>query len=478
MSLIENNRSCIGIVGGGFSGMLTAIQLIRHSTTPLHIVIISEKESFGKGIAFNTYSNRHLLNVPVAKMSALNTDPRHFLNWISKLPEYSNVPTDILANSFVPRVSYGKYLIDLWEEYKAIALKKNIAIQVYEQKLLQLSPAENGFNLQLETGKKLHVDYCVIATGNVLPRNPPIANTSFYQHPAYFQNPWDRAAVKNTLAQPVLIIGNGLTMVDTVIGLLENGFQHTIYSLSPHGFHILPHSPPGENYDGLLRELSLPITLHEVLSLVNKHVKEALRKGISPNSVIDSLRPHTQLIWRGLSSNEKKMFMARLRHLWGVARHRLPVPVKQTMDQLQQEGRLQVLSGKLIDIEERQNSFCINYFDKKSHSVQQLNVHRVINCTGPETAIHHMQGSFLHECLANGILCQDELALGINADPDTFQVINAHGLSWHNLFTIGSTLKGVLWESTAVGELRVQAEQVAKTILQKVNESSASTFSV
>ncbi len=60
----------------------------------------------------------------------------------------------------------------------------------------------------------------------------------------------------------------------------------------------------------------------------------------------------------------------------------------------------------------------------------------------------------------------DELQAGINADASTGRIIHDGRIS-NNMFTLGSNLKGVLWESTAVPELRVQAERMASVLLEK-----------
>jgi len=61
-------------------------------------------------------------------------------------------------------------------------------------------------------------------------------------------------------------------------------------------------------------------------------------------------------------------------------------------------------------------------------------------------------------------LTQDNLKLGIKANTETFQIINSDGKPHTNLYTIGSNLKGELWESTAVNELRGQAEKLAEKL--------------
>jgi uncharacterized NAD(P)/FAD-binding protein YdhS len=49
----------------------------------------------------------------------------------------------------------------------------------------------------------------------------------------------------------------------------------------------------------------------------------------------------------------------------------------------------------------------------------------------------------------------------------TFQMIDKSGDTHTNLYTLGSNLKGELWESTAVPELRGQAESLATQLIEK-----------
>src|SRR5690606_1358843 len=133
---------------------------------------------------------------------------------------------------------------------------------------------QNSVCITLESGEKITVDECVIASGNHLPGNQRIKNHSFYKCPNYFQNPWKIDSVKNIDSElPVLIIGNGLTMVDTVLGLIEHGFKGEIYSISPNGFNILPHRHNGLKYTNLVEELNDNLSLLDLVKLVNKHIK-------------------------------------------------------------------------------------------------------------------------------------------------------------------------------------------------------------
>jgi uncharacterized NAD(P)/FAD-binding protein YdhS len=453
----------IGIIGVGFTGTMTAVQLVKKSTAPLEIILINEKGTLNKGIAYHPYSDKHLLNVTAGKMSAFPDEPDHFLNWAIKQPEFTEKDKTLIANSFLPRKFYGDYLCEIWKEYQEIAKQKDITLTVIEQSVSSIDVTQNSVNITLENGEEIAIDECVIASGNHLPGNQRIKNHLFYKSPNYFQNPWKIDSVKNIDSDlPVLIIGNGLTMVDTVLGLIEHGFKGEIYSISPNGFNILPHRHNGLKYTKLEEELNDNLTLLQLVKLVNKHIKAVREYGVSAEPVIDSLRPYTQKIWQRLSLSEKKLFMFRLRHLWGVARHRIPLHTHDKIQQLRISNKLHIQSGKIIDIVEHSSGIAVTYLDKKEQVQKGIQVSRIINCTGPLTNLTQLENGFLKDCFEKGILTQDELKLGISTNTKTFQVISANGIPHKNLYTIGSSLKGELWETTAVNELRVQAERLAE----------------
>lgn len=463
----------ITVVGGGFSATALVVHLINTFWYPCRIILVNSNTNFNKGVAYNPYSSKYILNVPAGKMSTLPEDSHHFVNWLTThCDEYKGVSKELLLNAYLPRYVYGQYLQSLWQECLTQAASKNISLQVIDAKVTDMDVRVSAIELTLSTGQCIETDYCVLATGNTLPGNIPIKNTSYYSSKTYFQNPWDvRAVAEPANDKPILIIGNGLTMVDTVFGLLEHGFTNTIYALSTKGFTVLPHRNGGVAYTKLAEEIYPNITLRELVRLVNKHVKLVRKMGLSAESVIDSLRPYSQQLWKGFSLEEKKIFLSRLRHLWGVARHRVPLHIHDKLQQLKIEGRLQVKAATIMDIEQKGDEVIVSYYDKKKKIQEQLIVSRVINCTGPETDIERLTNHLLTTCLKKGIVAQDELKLGIKADTDTFRVRDAHGQLHNNLFAIGTLLKGELWETTAVPELRLQASVIAAQLVSLVSKT-------
>jgi len=457
----------IGIVGGGFSGTMLAVQLIRHSNKRIEIVVVNETENFALGVAYNPYSSNHLLNVVAGKMSAFPDQADHFVNWLITQPEFKSQDLEILKKTFVPRKVYGHYLTDLWVEYKKIAKNKGIVVSEVVGRVTKLNMNQNKPSILLENNQILHFDKCVIATGNQLPGNPIVQNSSFFESSKYFQNPWKIESVQGLKkTDVVLIVGNGLTMVDTVLGLLQQGYQGKIYSLSRHGYGIIPHRESKFAFT-IDRETKLTeMSLLELVHFVNSNRKKLDLEGSSPEVIVDAFRPYTQEIWKGLSLKERKLFMSRLRHLWGVLRHRVPLQVQTIIQQLVVEEKLEILSGKILDFTENPNSICVKYGNNKTHTIESLEVTRIINCTGPESDLRKLEDHFLHHAYNERILFQDELKLGICTDLETFRVKKINGGTHNNLYTIGTNLKGELWESTAVNELRIQVDNLAKQVLK------------
>ena len=67
--------------------------------------------------------------------------------------------------------------------------------------------------------------------------------------------------------------------------------------------------------------------------------------------------------------------------------------------------------------------------------------------------------------MRKGYIKPDVLKLGIDATPNG-AVIDAENNVSKSIYTIGGNLRGVLWETTAVPEIRGQGEQVAKEIFE------------
>lgn len=461
------NKKIIAIIGAGFCGLMTAIHLIRNAENPIEINLINDKYTFGKGIAYSTTSKSHLLNVPAAKMSCIPSNPDNFLDWLHEREPYSQIDRDMLGKMFVPRMEYGNYLLHIWKE--TLDNKKDfVDVNVIESYADSMMQNDAAYLIELDNGSHIEADYAVLATGNEIPADPAIINKEFYSDPDYFANPWKSEAVSNLKKDgDILIIGSGLTMADTVLSLRDNGFKNKIYCITRSGYNVLPHRHGGMAYSGLLEEIGEPFEIEKLFSLFRKHIKLMRQFGLSAEPVIDSIRPITQKIWQKLSLDDKRKFLRYLRHFWNVARHRLPTHVADEIQSMRLKRKLIIYRGRLIDINKNGSEINVRFFKKRDMSEDTLTVTRIINCSGPIYDITKTANTFLKNLFADGLIQPDELNLGLKTDSHG-SLINSQNKNSGTFYTLGSNLRGMLWETTAVPELRVQAEKLAQLIIDKI----------
>ena len=385
-------------------------------------------------------------------------------------PEYSDFVDDELPDLFLPRVIYGHYLEELLND-TLINLPSFVNVKIINDEASDIEIENSKSKVILKNGDSIEADKIVLALGNFTPDDPNIKDNNFYLSGKYFRNPWAKESVTSLKDnENVLIIGTGLTMVDNVLSLIDNGFMGKIYAVSTRGYFPLSHKKR-KPYTDILEEIHPPYEISNLYNIFRKHIKIVLSKGITGEAVVDAIRPKTQEIWMSLSFNDKKRFMMHIRHLWGVARHRLPKNIFLQMQDLISTGRLNIIGGRLIEMKEISNSVFVTIKERKTQNIKELVVSRVINCTGPRTDLNKIEDTLIVNLLKRGLIVPDEMKLGINALPDGTIIQKDNSIS-ANLFTIGSALKGILWESTAVPELRLQAKNLAGELIRQLDTKS------
>ena len=169
----------IAIIGGGWSGILTAIQLLEKSKT-ISIKIINSGQPIGLGVAYSTTDTSHLLNVPAGKMSAFTNNPKHFTDWLIK-NGHSN---DEIEKQFFSRLIYGKYILEFVDK-----IKHNSQVEFIDARAADIQKESLNYSIQLNNGNSINADKIVLALGNFLPSTPKSATLSFFESPNYFKNP-------------------------------------------------------------------------------------------------------------------------------------------------------------------------------------------------------------------------------------------------------------------------------------------------
>lgn len=455
----------IAIIGGGASGTLLAANLLRQARGPLRVVLLERGGRVGRGLAYATDNPRHLLNVPAGRMSAFPDDAEHFLRWVRRVEPGTG------AGDFVSRARYGQYLEAVLDEALEAA-GPGVHLTLRPAEVTGLTVEEGGVRLRLGTGEQLLARRAVLALGNALPVDLPVRDGGLYASARYRRSPWCEGGLSHIGPdESVLVVGTGLTMVDAVLSLEAQGHRAPILALSRHGMLPQVHRPSGPPVPGPTEALGL----REAVRRMRAQVRHTRETGGDWRAVVDGLRPVTVALWRGLTHVERRRFLRHLRAFWEVHRHRMAPEVGATIEQLQREGRLRLLAGRVRGFGLEADEVTVRYRPRGTSGDAVLRVRHVINCTGSEGALTRGGHPLLSGLLDAGLARVDALGLGLAAD-EAGALVDAHGQPSAHLFTLGPLRRGELWETTAVPEIRAQAHALAGHLLHEAAGHNASHF--
>ncbi|GAX45567.1 putative hydroxyacylglutathione hydrolase [Tolypothrix sp. NIES-4075] len=450
----------IAIIGGGLSGSLVAANMMRNATIPLFIKLIERNQEVGRGVAYGTSVDSHLLNVPACKMSAFPDQPNHFLNWLHK-----NGYEEVKASTFVPRKIYGDYVQATLNEAEANAPAYVMLERIMDEAIAIRKKSDNLI-VELSSGECLQVQKAVLALGNFPASLPkPVASLENNRN---IRDAWSSDAIADLNPEDsILLIGTGLTMVDAVIALHQKGFPGKIHAVSRHGLKPCSHKATTP-LPTFIDVETAPKTARELLHLVRQQVRTAITQGQDWQAVIDALRPVTEEIWQTLSLNEQKRFLRHVKAYWEVHRHRIAPEIADVLDAAMQSGQLNYHAGRIQTCREFDNKVAVTIKERETQAEIVLQVNRILNCTGSNSNYRKLQHPLLESLQEQQLMRPNALSMGIDTAVSG-ALIDADGNASKLLYTLGTPRKGNLWETTAVGEIRVQAANLAIELLKSIN---------
>jgi uncharacterized NAD(P)/FAD-binding protein YdhS len=449
----------IAIVGGGFSGVMTAVHLLRLCTTNSSILLIERSASLGRGLAYGTTTTEHLLNVAAKGMSAFADKPDHFLQWLQ-----NNKAASARANDFVSRQWYGDYIeYILGEQLKQPSAA---SLDCKFKEVVDVDRQNGMLCLTFSDSSRCYARVVVLAVGNFPPPDPqPLRGPSTRRYVRYAWSPEALDGVADS--DTVLLIGSGLTAIDQLVTLESRGFKGSYCVLSRRGLlpaaHVEGPSWPAD------WTRSLPSRIRPLVATIREQVRMAARENVGWRPVIDSLRPSTQRLWKNMSWVDRRRFLRHVRPFWEVHRHRLAPAVSQLVDDLQRSGRLTLHAGRILECVDVDGFAQIEYQDRATGKTRILRAARIVNCTGHETDARKIDSPVVRSLLKNKLARVDACLQGLDVTEEG-AVIDAMGSPSTTLFALGPPRKALLWESTAVPEIRLQAlgqaEQLALQLAQ------------
>jgi uncharacterized NAD(P)/FAD-binding protein YdhS len=444
----------IAIIGAGFSGSLLAVQLLQRFLPNARIYLIEKRAPFGRGLAYSTGNPNHLLNVRAGRMSAFADDPDHFMNWLGQSAEAraSTGGASIRPDTFVPRRLYGAYIQDLlgneiWQGGKG----RNLFLVPDEA--VAIEPRAGGLVVEMRGGRRYDVEAAVLAIGN-------FPNDDVSAH--YHGDPWSPGAVADLDADaPLLLIGTGLTMVDTAISLLDQGHRGPIHAVSRRG--LLPRRHADAPHIGVNRATFASSSVTDLLQEVRRIVRAKDSNKAIWRSVVDGIRPFTQELWQSLSDAERARFLRHLRPWWDVHRHRMAPDVADVIDQVIAAGQLRLAAARVQAMAPDQDGVSVTLRRRGSDQTEQLRVARVIDCSGPQYDYARINSDLVQNLLAQGSARPDPHHLGLDVTYES-AIIDRRGVASRRLYALGPVTRGTFWEITSVPDIREQCWNLARLL--------------
>ncbi|WEN15022.1 FAD/NAD(P)-binding protein [Rhodanobacter sp. AS-Z3] len=449
----------LAIIGGGAAAATLLGELLdRETPQPLQVDWFTGGGRRARGIAYGTDSKHHLLNVRAASMSMFAGKPRGFLDFVQR-----DDPT-IAGTDFLPRHRYGDYL----ETEVARALQQGHArghhVNIIPFAADALVPEADA--VTVVHGDSSHrVDAAVLAIG-ALPA-PPLAAVSAAALASgrYIVDPWQllaNADEQRPAPRKVVLIGMGLTAVDVILELSARWPHAEYIAVSRHGRFPEAHLPtvamPADDGAELVDAMRDAPEIARWMRLLRETISQPDNEW---RAVVDSLRPHIPGLWSELSLVQRTRFMRHARWAWERVRHRMSPMASDAIDGLLRSGKLHRHRGRLhaVDVVDAGLHLTVAH----AGTTELLDADLVIQTVGLDTDVRHSEHRLIRQLLTNAHIEPDPLGLGVLASRDgRLQHGEKH---WPNLFAIGSLLRGTLWESTAMPEIRQQARHLASQLL-------------
>lgn len=324
-------ESGLAIVGGGASAVLLLAAIAREPAAKGMRVDVYERsmERLGRGIAYSTRQNVHLLNVRAANMSAYEADKDDFAGWAA---EKGYKPDD-----FVPRRLYGEYLLEILEKAKEALSINFIEADVTGIKKITKEEYEISYGNKTRSYRDV-----VQATGNVRPQRPKVDDGTAW----YFDDPWKADFELLGNFRHIALIGSGLTAIDMVLALYARNFNGKISIYSRHALMPAAHATPAV-WPSFLTEQDYKKSPRGLFLAIRREVRKAKEQGVPWQAVIDSLRPHTNPVWDSMPRGVREKFMKKFFTLWNVHRHRCAPQIARAIETLEKAGRVEFIKASI-----------------------------------------------------------------------------------------------------------------------------------
>jgi uncharacterized NAD(P)/FAD-binding protein YdhS len=419
------------IVGGGFSGSSTAVQLVRRSSAALEITIIEPRARVGGGLAHSSDEPDHRLN---GQPRAHNIDPIDegmFVRWCEGHGAFAADPGARLPNGtvFMRRAVFRAFLEDTVAQHAAWPTGSSICH--LRDRVIDVVPGERSLAVMTTDNTKLDCDLVVLALGHTRARLPAAFKPEFARHARVIVDPLGEPrlpALPST--DRVLVLGSGLTAYDIVSSLLTASHRGPIDVVSRKGLRPRRQQPrvPGQPLRLAMERVAdppepfivgagNPPKVRALVRALRQRIREVERTGKTWDQPFLHLRDMVSQVWPYISAAEKRRFFRHLRTFYDVHRFRVAPQNETLVHEAESRGQVHFRAASLVRVDSDGDHAPIRIAlrARGTDSVQDSVYDRVINCTGVDS-MHPADVPLYATLLARDMICVDPSGVGLAVD--------------------------------------------------------------
>ena len=335
-------------------------------------------------------------------MSAFADDPDHFVLWLHARESTPTIPRHISH--------HAASTVNISDSCCATpgGQRPTKRLRVVDEECVEVVQREEYLELRLANGSSIVAQHCVLATGH---------DEKPYRDASLPMPRQVREAASLDPADAVLIIGTGLSMVDTCLSLLLQGHVGPIFAVSRRGLLPAVHR---KTVPIILQKADVPLGsgLLEFVRWFRELVRSTEACGGDWRDVVDGLRPHNQSIWRSWSATSKRQFLRHVKAWWDIHRHRMAPQIHERLCWAIADGQLRVIAGRLLEVEAVAKGCAVKLQHRNNKSVEQISVARIYDCAGVIADPAKSSNPAIQSLLASGTARTDPLHIGLDVSAE------------------------------------------------------------
>ncbi|MFB2552024.1 FAD/NAD(P)-binding protein [Ensifer soli] len=436
----------LAIIGRGFSGLMTAIALLRDYRRPFRLVMFDPAPRIFGGETLSQPTTT-LLNTRVRDLSLDPALPEDFRDWLKGNGAAAGKAVPIndgerLDHRFVSREIFSAYAYQRFSE--ALQQRPDAEVKVLSDAVASIDrPGAAGITVTTLDRERHVFDAVYLATGFGL----------------------REAGVETATTEPVreaLVIGQGVHAVDGALKLLSLGEARHVTLITRSRF--LPRAHAQKAIGSVQPDRPLPGTLRTAFRFLREAAGKAEADGTGWQGIMNGFRQNARELWYRLTPEERSRFKRHVKPIYDSHRNRLPIDHHRRLTQALEDGTISLKRGKVERI--ARNGVLISGPD----GMEVVSAERVLDCRcrplDPDAPLYR-------QLLAGGLVCRDELGLGVMVDP-AGRALTASG-DFHGLFAMGPLGLGSLPDIDLVPEIVLQAHASIAALADWMDAREAET---